>query len=238
MKKILRVWICLIAVLGLMMALSNSCKKDKENSNNNPTVTDIDGNVYHTVTIGSQTWMVENLNTSRYRDSTLIPNVTDNLAWISLTTGAFCDYENLPSNSKTYGKLYNWYAVTDSHNICPIGWHIPSDAEWTTLTDFLGGENTAGGKLKEAGTTHWQSPNYGATNESGFTALPGGRRNSDGSFENPLNKLGIRYDGAWWTSTLFGMHSIWYRSIGYSGIGVGRNDSMETNGFSIRCIKD
>jgi uncharacterized protein (TIGR02145 family) len=138
------------------------------------TVTDIDGNIYHTVTIGTQVWMVENLKTTKYRNGDPIPNVTGN-AWAALTTGAYCWYNNDAATYKaTYGALYNWYAVADSRNIAPTGWHVPTDAEWTTLTTFLGGESVAGGKLKETGTNHWTSPNTGATNETGFTALPGG----------------------------------------------------------------
>lgn len=139
-----------------------------------PTVTDYDGNVYQTVLIGDQCWMMENLKVTHYRNGDPIPHVTDGVTWGNLTSGAYCNYNNDEGNVATYGRLYNWYAVDDSRNIAPAGWHVPSDAEWQTLVDYLGGDAVAGGKMKEAGTTHWASPNTGATNESGFTALPGG----------------------------------------------------------------
>ena len=166
--------------------LTNSCKKDdnssKKEENNSTTVTDIDGNVYHTVKIGAQTWMVENLRTTRYNDGTAIPLVTGNTAWGSLTTPGYCWYNNDQATyGSTYGALYNWYAVNRG-KLCPTGWHVATDAEWTQLTDYLGGVWVAGGKMKEAGLSHWESPNEGATNSSGFTALPGGHRISAGSF--------------------------------------------------------
>ncbi len=196
------------------------------------TVTDIDGNVYNTVTIGTQVWMAENLKTTKYRDGTNIPNVTDNTAWGNLTTGAYCDYSNTPSNSATYGRLYNWYAATNVHNIAPTGWHVPTDAEWTTLTTFLGGESVAGGKLKEIGTTYWASPNTGATNETGFTALPGGYRDSSGTFYT------IGSSGFWWSATESGATFAWYRNMFYNYSDVYRNYIYKELGFSVRCVRD
>lgn len=195
------------------------------------TVTDIDGNVYHTVTIGTQVWMVENLKTTKYRDGTSIPNVTDNAAWDNLTTGAYCDYNNTPSNSATYGRLYNWYAATDAHNIAPTGWHVPTDAEWSTLTTYLGGESVAGGKLKEIGTTHWAGPNTGATNETGFTALPSGYR--DGSFYY----VGI--SGWWWSATesIVATHA-YLRFMSYYYSDVDGYGISKERGLSIRCVRD
>jgi uncharacterized protein (TIGR02145 family) len=147
-------------------------------------LTDKDGNFYDTLTIGTQSWMTENLKTSRYNDSTLIPHVTENTEWIDLITPGFCWYENNFNNKAIYGNLYNWYTVATT-KLCPSGWHVPSDAEWLTLIDYLGGESVAGGKLKEIGNSHWISPNTGATNESGFTSLPSGNRiGADGSFFN------------------------------------------------------
>jgi uncharacterized protein (TIGR02145 family) len=190
MKKIIKISVLVLFVILVI----NGCKKG-DNSPSNPyngkttavfntgltygTMTDQDGNIYKTITIGTQTWMAENLRTTKYRDSTEIPNVTDNTAWEALTTGAYCNYNNTTSADTiaTYGRLYNWYAATDSRNIAPAGWHVPTDAEWTTLTTYLGGESVAGGKMKETGITHWISPNTGATNESGFSALPSGTRN-------------------------------------------------------------
>ncbi len=199
--------------------------------------------IYNTVTIGTQLWMAENLKTTKYNDGTPIPNVTDNTAWAALTTGAFSDYNNTPANSTIYGRLYNWYAVDNNaatkvasnggKNVCPTGWHVPTDAEWTTLTTYLGGESVAGGKLKETGTTHWLSPNTGATNETGFTALPGGNRYGDGSFDN------IGGDGNWWSSTEYSTTTpAWYRLMHYSGATVYRGYNDKQSGFSVRCVRD
>jgi len=206
------------------------------------TVTDIDGNIYHVVTIGTQTWMAENLKITKYNDGTPIPNVTDNTAWAALTTGAFSDYNNTPANSTIYGSLYNWYAVDNNaatkvasnggKNVCPTSWHVPTDTEWTTLTTYLGGEYVAGGKLKETGTTHWTSPNTGATNETGFTALPGGIRNGNGA----CNDIGGY--GYWWSSTEYSATSAWYRSMVYDYADVSRNNYNEHLGFSVRCVRD
>ena len=194
-------------------------------------ITDIDGNTYKTVTIGTQTWMAENLKVTKYNDGIAIPNVTNNTAWRELTTGALCDYDNTPSNSETYGKLYNWHAV-NTGKLCPTGWHVPSDAEWTELTDYLGGTSVAGGKLKETGTTHWASPNAGATNETGFTALPGGLRYNNGSFYN------IGNHGYWWSAAENYAVSAWYRYMYYNNSGVSRGNDNKELGFSVRCVRD
>src|SRR5574344_1448460 len=194
-------------------------------------ITDIDGNTYKTVTIGTQTWMAENLKVTKYNDGIAIPNVTDNTAWSELTTGALCDYDNPPSNSETYGKLYNWHAV-NTGKLCPTGWHVPSDAEWTELTDYLGGTSVVDGKLKETGTTHWASLNTGATNETGFTALPGGGRDYRGTFG------GIGYTGHWWSATEYGATNAWDRYISdYNSI-VYRYRYAKEVGFSVRCVRD
>lgn len=212
--------------MGILLMLTNGCKKDDDKS----TITDIDGNVYHTVKIGTQTWMVENLKVTKYRNGDAIPNVTDGTEWNNLTTGAYCDYENTASNSAVYGKLYNWYAVTDSRNIAPTGWHVASDEEWTILTTFLGGETVAGGKLKEKGTSHWQSPNYGATNETGFTALPGGYC-LGGSYYS------LGSNGGWWSSTVRSSYA-WFRYMNYGNGEVGRYSYGQTLGYSVRCVRD
>lgn len=196
------------------------------------TVTDIDGNLYHTVIIGTQVWLLENLKVTHYRNGDAIPNVTDGTTWSNLTTGAYCDYNITSSNSSIYGRLYNFYAVVDSRNLCPTGWHVPSDAEWTTLTDYLGGESVVGGILKEIGTIHWASPNTGATNESGFTALPGGFCNLSGTFGE------INDYGWWWSSTQYDPTTAWWRRMYYNYIGVYRDHSGKTNGFSVRCLSD
>jgi uncharacterized protein (TIGR02145 family) len=196
------------------------------------TVTDIDGNVYNTVTIGTQVWMAENLKTSHYRNGDPIPQVTDSTQWENLGSGAWCYYNNDPANGTIYGKLYNWYTVNDPRDLAPQGWHIPTDAEWTTLTTFLGGGNVAGGKLKETGTSHWLSPNFGATNESGFTGLPGGYRWYLGTFVYVGNY------GVWWSSTEDYTSNAWGRFLIYSGSYIYLGSSSKPIGFSVRCVKD
>ncbi|MBI5218675.1 MAG: fibrobacter succinogenes major paralogous domain-containing protein [Bacteroidia bacterium] len=195
-------------------------------------VIDLDNNSYNIVQVGTQCWMKENLKTTKYRDNTAIPNVTDYSTWSGLSTGAYCNYNDTLSYSETYGKLYNWYACTDTNGLCPSGWHVPTDAEWTTLTDSLGGENIAGGKMKETGTTHWAWPNTDATNESGFTALPGGRRINNGSF------FDIKVYGNWWTATQNDAYNAWSRKLSYSDAKVQRNNYSKSFGFSVRCIRD
>ena len=198
------------------------------------TVTDYDGNVYNTVTIGTQVWMAENLKVTHYRNGNAIPNVIDASTWSNLTFGARCYYDNdSVTNVGKYGALYNWYAVVDSSNICPLGWHIPTDTEWTTLTTYLGGTSVAGGKLKETGTTHWQSPNTGATNSSGFTALPGGFRYYDnGSF------LSDAQYGFWWSATEVATTYAWDRYLTYNNTSVTWGSDKQKCGLSVRCVKD
>ena len=231
-------------IMGVFLVFASSCDKDKDNdpaSNGtifNPninygTVTDIDGNTYKTVTIGSQTWMAENLRTTTYNDGTAIANVTDDDEWLALTTGAYCNYNNTTSTDTiaTYGRLYNWYAV-NTGKLCPTGWHVPSDAEWTELTDYLGGESVAGGKLKETGTTHWNSPNTGATNETGFTALPGGLRYGSRTFGH------IGTNGYWWSATEYYAAFAWYRLMYYVISDVYRTSYNKEVGLSVRCVRD
>jgi uncharacterized protein (TIGR02145 family) len=195
------------------------------------TVTDVDGNIYHTVTIGTQTWMVENLKTTKCNDGTAIPLVTDTTAWHILATPGYCWYNNdSAAYGNDYGALYNWFAV-NTGKLAPKGWHVPTDAEWTTLTTYLGGESNAGLPLKD--TTHWSSPNY-ATNTSGFSALPGGYRNFYGTFYS------IGTNGYWWSSTAYGEGATysWSRFMYYNFSDVNRYSSSVTLGFSVRCIKD
>ena len=201
-----------------------------------PNITDAEGNSYKTVTIGTQTWMAENLKVSKYSDGTPIPNEPDNTKWSSLTTAAWCYYNNDVTNNTKYGKLYNWYAVSKTSNgnknVCPTGWHVPADAEWTVLTDYLGGFNVAGGKMKEVGVTSWNNPNRDATNTSLFSALPGGNRYSYGKY------YGIGNYGTWWSSSESNTSNAWYRSLNYD---FGRADSSyygKENGLSVRCLKD
>ncbi|MCX6320482.1 MAG: fibrobacter succinogenes major paralogous domain-containing protein [Bacteroidia bacterium] len=207
-------------------------------SGGSTTVTDIDGNGYNTVTIGTQVWMAENLKTIKYNDGTAIPLVTDGAAWAALSTPGYCWYNNDAATYKaTYGALYNWFTV-NTGKLCPTGWHVPSDTEWTTLTTYLGGTSVAGGKLKESGTAHWDSPNTGATNETGFTALPGGFR----SYSNPGGFGDIGKNGSYWSSTDFtinGMSSAWYQYMYYSYSWAYRYYSYyRREGFPVRCVKD
>jgi len=204
---------------------------------NAQTVTDKDGNVYTTVTIGTQEWMAENLKTTKYKDGTDIPLV-DSTEWgYALNTPAYCWYKNDIAYKNTYGALYNWYTVTTG-KICPTGWHVPSDAEWTTLTDYLGGKSDAGGKLKETGTTHWNSPNTAATNKTGFTALPGGICDFIGTF----GLIGL--SGDWWSASEYSTTDIllathaYYRGIVFNLSGVYRNFNSKQAGLSVRCIRD
>ena len=198
---------------------------------------DYDGNTYTTVTLGDQVWTVENLRTAHYNNGDPIPNVTDGTEWTGLTSGAWVWFMNDNQYENDFGKLYNWFAVSDPRSLCPSGWHVPSDTEWQTLIDFLGGWEIAGGKLKttgtlEAGTGLWASPNTGATNESGFSALPGGIRDSDSQFHF-LYSIGY-----WWSSTDVSNDSAWERVMYYDGIHVARHGFLKTKGFSVRCIKD
>ena len=209
------------------------CNVSFSQSDSTGTVTDIDGNVYQTVKIGDQWWMAENLKVTHYQNGDFIPNVTDDNQWINLTTGAYCNYDNDSTNVATYGRLYNWYAVADSHNIAPAGWHVPSDAEWQTLVDYLGGDTVAGGKLKESGTTHWSSPNTGATNESGFCALPGGYRYY---YNGAFNYVGG--SAIFWSSTESDISFAWYRGLYYCNTDVNRSDCNKQYGFSVRCVRD
>ena len=200
------------------------------------TVSDIDGNSYNTVTIGSQTWIVENLKTTKYSDGTSIPSVIDDPTWSGLSTPAYCWYNNDAATYKaTYGALYNWYALDPStnggKNICPTGWHVPFDAEWTVLTDYLGGETNAGSKLKEIGITHWMSPNSDATNETGFTALPGGVRNYIGPFMQQGNV------GNFWSLTESSSSNGFFRNLNNNNGTAAKVDNFKKFGMSVRCLQ-
>jgi uncharacterized protein (TIGR02145 family) len=202
------------------------------------TVTDIEGNVYPTVTIGTQVWMAENLKTKKFRNGDPIPFVTTynngDATWRSLTTSAYCFFSHndiIIDNS--YGNLYNWWAVNDGRNIAPTGWHVASDSEWKTLVKNLGGENIAGGKLKEAGTLHWLTPNNGATNSYGFTALPGGERQS---FDGAL--VIINYQGYWWSYTSDNDLKSRMWGMTYDDSSMLKWSKEKTSGLSVRCVKD
>jgi len=202
-----------------------------------------DDKIYAYVTIGTQVWMTENL---AYLPSVVGPGTGSNSTayyYVYGYDGSDVATAKATSNYTTYGVLYNWPAAMNGsassisnpsgvQGICPSGWHLPSDAEWTILIDYLGGEDVAGGKMKETGFSHWTSPNTGATNESGFTALPGGYRLGDGNF----NAVGIY--GKWWSSTESGTLSAWYRYLGYDFSYVYRLSYSKELGFSVRCLRD
>lgn len=191
-------------------------------------LSDIEGNLYQTIVIGTQTWMAENLRTTKYNDNTPIPLVTKSDKWVGLSTPGYTWYNN---DSLRYGALYNWYTISTG-NLCPSGWHVPTDTEWTTLITYLGGESIAGNKLKETGPTHWMSENASATNESGFTALPGGYRNYASTFSN------IRKQGCWWSGTENSTLESSYRSVYYTYSNVDKGSSNKRSGISVRCVKD
>jgi uncharacterized protein (TIGR02145 family) len=217
-----------------------------------PTIKDIDGNTYNTVQIGTQCWTKENLKVTKYNDGTTIPLDTSGgtsgngigQTWGSRFAGARTIYANDNTNLGTYGYLYNWYAAkgistsgnTNFKNLCSTGWHIPSDAEWTTLTNYLGGESVAGGKMKSVGTTYWISPNTGATNESGFSVLPGGFRHWGGYF------FDIRDNAFFWSATENDNYRAWHLYLSnYNGAAYMSNYGDDVNkpyGFSVRCLRD
>jgi len=240
MKKLL--FLSFLSVFTLIISAQNSKINKKTQKVKQDSVVDIDGNVYHTITIGKQVWMKENLKTTKYNDGTAIPLVADNAEWGKLTSPGYCWYDNNEAKYKNpYGALYNWYAASTG-KLCPTGWHVPTDPEWTILTSHFGGENTAfsggetsaGGKLKEADTTHWASPNAGADNSSGFTALPGGTRGGGSGTYRVLGR-----EGGWWSATEVTKTFAWYRTITFAGANVNRDfGHLESTGFSVRCIKD
>lgn len=248
MKKKNNGWIFIFIATGMFLLTAYSCKKD-DNINNN-TVTDIDGNVYHSVTIGTQVWMVENLKTTRYNDGNTIPKINDIAAWSALSTPGVCTYNNTTNTINTYGRLYNWYAV-NTGMICPVGWHVPTDAEWTTLENYLmaNGYNydgsTTGNKYAKAlaSNTGWNSfttvgavgnTDYAAKrNATGFTALPGGVLDANQKTFNSIGNYGI-----WWSSSEGNTLSAWDRGVDYSLSTVGRLSVAKRHGFSVRCLKD
>lgn len=234
----------LILFLTLVL-LGVSCKKDEAPTapptNNtsplNPSLTygvvsDIDGNEYATIQIGSQVWMAENLRTTKYCNGDTIPNLPDENQWGNSLTGAWVHMANDSQYDNTYGKLYNWFAANDSRNICPCGWHLPSVNEWTVLTDYLGGDSIAGGKLKSANTLYWNSPNTDATNETGFSGISGGSRFYSGDFD-------FFGDAAiFWSSTEDGTGYVWFRYLYYSAAGVYSDFDAKGSGLSVRCVMD
>ncbi len=205
----------------------------KISNNESNTILDVDKNVYKTVQIGNQIWMAENLRVTHYQDGSEINLVADNKIWTNLQTGSYCWYNNDSIYKNSYGAIYNFYAVCNSHNLCPMGWHVPTDIEWTILVDFLGGKNIAGGKLKEVGLSNWKYPNICANNSTEFTALPGGYR---------IGNSGSFYDsgsvGFWWSSTEYNSEYAYLRYINNNNSSLKKNFYVKNFGFSVRCIKD
>jgi len=203
-------------------------------------MTDQQGNVYKTIVIGTQEWMAENLKTSIYRNGDAITNVTNYIQWNGLSTGAWCYFDNEDQYECPYGKLYNWYAVTDARNICPTGWHVPSDTEWSLLINHLdpdanGGSNfsnTAGGKMKSAGTPYWIPPNQNASNESGFSGTPSSFRYDAGDFGL------VGYFAFWWSATDQNLSNAYNRYLDFANGSANRSLYNKAHGFAARCVRD
>ncbi len=229
MKNVYKIGVSLLVIAGML--LLPDCKKDDNDTLPTPEivkgedVTDIDGNVYHTVIIGTKQWTVENLKTTKFNDGSSIPTETDNETWITLTTPGYCWYNNQSGYKSTYGALYNWYAV-NTGKLAPEGWHVPGVNEWKTLINYLGGEDVASAKLREKGTIHWKNLNEESTNEVGFTALPGGYRYAFGGTEMGEN--------CYFWSTQSNTYLILNNSVSIWTPWVDAN----CIGLSVRCIKD
>ncbi len=234
MKKKQQIGTILLVTL-ILVIVASGCKKDDDDS----IVKDGDGNIYQTVTIGTQVWLKENLKTTKYNDGSSMHLITDKTEWRNAISEAYCWFDNDITNKESFGALYNWYAV-NTGKLCPKGWHVPTDTEWAELITFLGGKSVAGGKLKATGTIEggnglWHHPNV-ATNETGFSALPGGFRQETGSYD--FN--GKNWAGFWWTSNEYSSNTIHSFQMNYdeSSIEYGYLGSSKNLGFSVRCLKD
>ncbi len=226
MKKSLLIDVYLLIISVLFVVLATSCKKD---SDDDSTITDIDGNVYNTVAIASQVWLKENLKTTKFKDGAAIPNVTSDSEWGSINTPGFCWYDNdQAANKNKYGALYNWYTV-NTGKLCPEGWHVPTDSDWTELINELGGEIVAANKLKS--TTGWYE-NGNGTNESGFTGVPAGYRYSNAAF------WGVTKNTHWWTANEADGTNANTVGLEYDPDEIYRDPDGKTLGFSVRCIKN
>lgn len=235
MKKRKNFYLLIPGLLFFLMGI-RSVELYEYNSNKIPItdsiVTDFNGNVYNVVKIGEQVWLKENLKVTHYRDGTPILQVSEEAIWSELKTGAYCVNEDNPEEYKrTYGLLYNYYAVSNAHNICPDGWHIPSREEWLELEDFLGGQSVAGGKMKDVESGLWQGVNEG-NNDCGFSGLPAGGRGR-------LGKPGdVGYFATWWSSTSHDSLYAWHWGLYPDKNSTRKNPGHKTSGFSVRCIKD
>jgi uncharacterized protein (TIGR02145 family) len=215
--------------------LTQSCsKEDGSTKVDESGIKDGDGNVYTYVQIGTQVWMEENLKTTKYNNGDLVGTTSPATLNIEAESSPKYQwaYDANENNVTTYGRLYTWFAATDSRNVCPKGWHVPTDVEWSALNSFLGGEGVSGGKLKETGLSHWITPNSDADNSSGFTAFPGGWRYYGGASEY------MGYFSYWWSSTEGNRDISWWRQVGYVNSNFSRNTMSKKYGLSVRCIKD
>ena len=212
----------LLLTLFLFMASGVNTREDIS------TITDIDGNIYKTVVIGRQEWMAENLRTIRFTDGTIIPGITDMTEWVRTDSPAYSWYDNDMANREFFGGLYNWHAVK-TNKLCPTGWRVPSDNDWSLLSSFI---DSNGGALKEVGTTHWVSPNTGATDLYGFTALPAGVRNDNGQFYL------LGEETIFWSITEYSVYSAWTQKLRHDSSLFVRIHNGKNGGYSVRCIKD
>lgn len=219
-------------LIPILLVLTGCSKKEVIISNAGPVVTDVDGNVYHSIKIGTQTWMVENLKTTKYRNGDLIGTTTLMVLPRDNSSKYQWAYDNKESNATIYGRLYTWYAATDTRSIAPAGWHVPNSREWMILINYLGGTSLAGGKLKAKGESFWKSPNFGASNDSGFTALPGG------FWSGIFYQLGETAN--WWsvaTPSYIDLSGDFF-GVGYGFNGVSVWEYPMENGLSVRCVQD
>lgn len=239
-----------ISVIAFLVLIMYSCEKDNDYEVNltndqtssvfNPnltygTMTDQDGNIYKTIHINGQTWMAENLRTTKYRNGDMVPQIMDNSIWSSVSEGAFCNYENTENidTIATYGRLYNWYTVSDSRNLAPEGWHVATNSEWELLTLLLGGNDIAGSKLKEIGDSHWYATDESVTNESGLTIMPSGTRDpSKGTF------CCMGTYGFYWSGTQADDSYAWTMKLYRTPYHSERMPSHMNYGYAIRCVKD
>ena len=231
-----RFWLYPSIITGIFLIFLVSCKKDTSNIFPN-TMTDYDGNVYHTIQIGTQTWMVENLITTHYRNGDSIANVQDSVQWGNQSNGAYCFYADSIYNKINYGLLYNWYAASDT-GIAPKGFHVAADSDWNKLIAYLGGDSIAGSKMRDLDTTFWYSPNIAYNDTAGFAALPCGYRAFDTAVVNAFQYYGLNYKGYWWSTTSLsnGYASAWHISGDSLGI---YHDSLDYRfGLGVRCVKN
>lgn len=238
MKNIILISILVFLLQACSSNDNNTVDSGVNNNTNSTLVYDKTGYSYETVKICNQIWTKKNLNTLHYRNGDLIPQVTDPIQWAKLTTGAWCYYNNDPTNATNYGKLYNWYAVNDPRGITPVGWHVPTETEVQSMIDCLGGWQVAGGKMKS--TRSWSSPNLGANNSSGFTAISIGMRNSTcpGSTTPSASFSILGHYASWWTSTGQDLTNAAAYTNNYNLTSCYTYGTCKTSGFSIRCVKD